>query len=296
LSAPDAASSFHQNALSLHPATVGFRLAWPELAELAARSGYQGAVIAKQQPLPVEATSAVRASSIQLPVEVRQDETAFLNTLPRLPAVCRFAASVGCRIATLGVPPSSEQPRDAQAVVYHERLKRCCDVLDQYSIRLALECITPVRARRAHPYEFIRRNEEMLDFALTVSPTSGLVIDSWHWHHAGSDPQWIRNIPPDRILDAHISDSPDAPPEAIRDLERLLPGEGIVDFKSFFALLDEKNYPGPYTVEVFGRGLRDLDPSDAARRAFDASAATLRNARRSGLLEGNATAPDSAEA
>ena len=122
-------------------------------------------------------------------------------------------------------------------------------------------------------------------------------IDSWHWHHAGSDPDWIRNIPADRILDVHISDSPDSPPEAIRDLERLLPGEGIVDFKVFFDLLAEKNYLGSYAVEVFG-GLRDMDPQDAARLAFDASIVTLRTLRLASArpsFEGNATAPDSAE-
>ena len=280
--------------LSLHPATIGFRVAWPEVAELAARSGYAGAVIAKEQPLPAKTTHAAPATAMQLPVEVRQDEAAFLSTLPRLSAACCFAAGTGCRIATLGVPPSAEQPRDAQSAIYRERLKKCCDVLDRYSIRLALECITPLQARRAHPYEFISRNEEMLDFGLSVSANCGLVIDSWHWHHAGSGPGWIRNIPADRILDVHISDAPDAPPEAIRDLERLLPGEGIVDFKLFLALLDQKNYRGPFTVEVFGRGLRDLNPSNAARLAFDTSAAALRNARRP--FEENATAPDSAEA
>jgi len=284
-------------ALSLHPSIVGFRVAWPALAELASETGYQGAVIAKEQPLPAEPKGAVRATAMQLPVEVRQDDATFLKTLPKLPAACRFAAEAGCRIATLGVPPSAEQPRDAQADIYRERLKRCCQVLDEYSIRLALECITPVHSRRTHPYEFIWRNEEMLEFGLTISPACGLAIDSWHWHHAGSDPDWIRDIPADRILDVHISDSPAAPPEAIRDLERLLPGEGIVDFKLFFDLLAEKNYRGAYTVEVFGRGLREMKPGDAARLAFQASTATLGKSLPASAppFAGNATARDSAE-
>lgn len=278
--------------LSLHPSIVGFRLAWPAVAELAAQTGYDGAVIPKEQPLPAQANSPVRATAMQLPVEVRQDQAAFLKTLPRLKAVCALAAEAGCRVATLGVPPSSEQPREIQAAIYRERLKRCCHVLDEHSIRLALECITPLHSRRAHAREFIWRNDQMLEFGLTVSPACGLAIDSWHWHHAGSDPKWIRNIPADRILDVHISDSPSAPPEAIRDLERLLPGEGVVDFTLFLELLAEKNYGGPYAVEVFGRGLRAMDPSEAARLAFDASAATLKKARARPWQE-SAIAPDS---
>ncbi len=284
--------------LSLHPSIVSWRLAWPALAELAAQTGYGGAVIPKLQPLPAEARGAVQATAMQLPVEVRQDDTAFETTFPELRPACRFAREAGCAVATLGIPPSAEQPRATQAAIYRERLKRCCEVLNDFSIRLALECITPLHSRRAHPHEFIWRNQEILEFGLTVSAACGVVIDSWHWHHAGGDPEWVRSIPADRILDVHISDSPDAPPKAIRDLERLLPGEGVVDFKLFLSLLEEKNYPGPYTVEVFGRGLHDLSPPDAARLAFHASRTTLKNARSARLdpFEENATAPDSAEA
>jgi sugar phosphate isomerase/epimerase len=208
---------------------------------------------------------------MQLPTEVRKDEAAFASTLPSLREACRFAARVGCKVALLGVPPSSEQPREAQTRIYRERLKKCCAVLDEYSIRLALECITPLHMRRAHPYEFIWRNDEMLDFGLSVSPQTGLILDAWHWHHDGSDPESIRGVPADRILDVHVSDSPPDAAEDIRDFERLLPGEGVIDFRLFLQLLDEKQYSGAIAVEVFGRGLGEMTPADAARLAYEAT-------------------------
>ena len=149
-------------------------------------------------------------------------------------------------------------------------MRKCCAVLDEYSIRLALECITPLHMRRAHPYEFIWHNAEMLDFGLSVSPNIGLILDTWHWHHGGSDPESIRSIPADRILDVHLSDSPSVPAEDIRDSKRLLPGEGVIDFGAFFQLLEQKGYSGAVAVEVFG-GLAEETPSDAARLAFEAS-------------------------
>jgi sugar phosphate isomerase/epimerase len=260
-------------ALSLHPCIVGWRVPWPGLAKLAAQTGYRGAVIPRDQTLSFEAVSdvPVRATAMQLPVEVRKDEATFASTFPRLRAACVFAAQAGCKVATLGIPPSSDQPLAAQAHVYRERLKRCCAVLDEFSIQLALECITPLHARRAYPFEFIWRNAEMLEFGLSVSPTAGLIVDAWHWHHAGGDTDSIRNVPAERILDVHISDSPAAPPEDIRDSERLLPGEGVIDLKLFFQLLDEKGYSGAVTVEVFGRGLTQMTPNNAARLAFESS-------------------------
>jgi sugar phosphate isomerase/epimerase len=243
---------------------------------LAAEIGYQGASISRDQLSERQPSGpfAVRATAMSLPVEVRTDDAAFESTLPRLRDACRFAASAGCQVATLGLPPSSEQPRAAQAKVYRDRLKQCCAVLDEYSIRLALECLTPLHMRRAHPYEFIWHNTEMLDFGLSVSPHAGLIVDSWHWHHDGADPESIRGVPADRILDVHLSDSPSAAPEEIRDAERLLPGQGVIDFHTFFQLLDEKQYSGAIEVEVFG-GLADRTPADAARLAFQASRTVL---------------------
>jgi sugar phosphate isomerase/epimerase len=130
--------------------------------------------------------------------------------------------------------------------------------------------------RQLYPYEFIWHYEEMLDFALSISRDAGLVIDAWHWHHGGANADAIRAIPADRILDVHIADSPMASPDTIRDSERLLPGEGIIDFKLFFQLLDEKAYHGQVAVEVFGRGLAQMSPHEAAELTFGVSTAMLR--------------------
>ncbi len=216
----------------------------------------------------------VPATAMQLPVEVRQDEATFRSTLPGLKDASRLAAQAGCKVALLGIPPSSEQPRDVQASLYRERLKECCAILDEHSIRLALECITPLHMRRTHPYEFIWHNAEMLDFGFSFSPNIGLIIDAWHWHHDGADPESIRGVPADRILDVHLSDSPSLAPEDIRDSERLLPAQGVIDFRTFFQLLDEKKYSGAIAVEIFG-GLADRTPRDAARLAFEASRSVL---------------------
>ena len=257
--------------LSLHPCTLGWRVAWSALAELAAETGYEGVVIARDQPLPAARSNAVRATSMLLPAEVRRDEETYRTTMTKVRPMCEFARSVGCRVASLGIPPSAERPRDEQAKLLRERLNPCCEILDEFGIRLAIEGLTPLHLRRAHPYEFLVQNDELLEFGLTVSPQCGLIADAWHWHHAGSDVEWLRGIPHDRILDVHISDSPALPAEDIRDTERLLPGEGVMDFDGFFELLAGIGYRGLLTVEIFNRGLNEIEPAEAARRAFRAA-------------------------
>lgn len=261
--------------LSLHPCTVGWRMAWQDLAKLAASTGYVGAVIARDQALPVQASSAVRATSMLLPAEVRRDDATYRSTLVRMRSMCEFARSVGCRVASLAVPSSAELPRAEQAKLLGERLKPCCDVLDEFGIRLAMEGLTPLHLRRAYPYEFLTANDELLEFGFAVSPHCGLIADSFHWHHAGSGRAWLRGIPPDRILDVHISDSPALPAEEIRDSERLFPGEGVVDFETFFELVGEVGYQGPVTVEIFNSRMSEIEPAPASQRAFRAASAVL---------------------
>ncbi len=263
--------------LSLHPCIVAWRVPWPELAQLAAEIGYEGAVIPADQPVPVPnfASTPVQATAMQLGVEVRKDEAAFESSFERLRPKCEFAVRAGCRTATLGVIPSAEMPKQEYADTLRRRLKKCCSILDEYSIQLALECVTPLHLRRAHPHEFIWRYEEMLDFGLSINDGCGLLIDSWHWHHSGEESESLRKIPGERILDVHISDSPLAAPAAIRDSERLLPGEGVINFREFFGVLRELGYERHAAVEVFGRGLAQMLPVEAARMAYEASRATL---------------------
>ncbi len=237
---------------------------------MAQAAGFGAVVLARDQPIPaaLPIASPLPAHAMLLAAEPRKDEATFLATLPRLRSQAAFAAALGCTVAPLGLPPSSELPRTERASVLRKRLRICQEILDEFGIRLALEPVTPMHLRTQHPYAFIFRAPEMLDFALSVSPRCGLAIDSWHWHHGGADPRELEELPPGAVLDVHISDSPDLPPERIRDLERAAPGEGIIDFRTFFGALP---YQGPLTLELFGTRLNGMDAEasvfEAARTA-----------------------------
>ena len=75
-----------------------------------------------------------------------------------------------------------------------------------------------------------------------------------------------------------VNDSPDLPPEKIRDNERLLPGEGVIDLAGFFQALKKIGYTDGVSPEVFGRGLRDMPPEQGARLGLEATLAVMRKA------------------
>jgi sugar phosphate isomerase/epimerase len=119
---------------------------------------------------------------------------------------------------------------------------------------------------------------EMLAFARECGSNVGLLLDVWHWHHAGATTADIVKAGKDGIVHVHFNDAPKLPPAHIRDNERLMPGEGVIDLNSFLMALHEIGYQDALSVEVFGRGLKDMTPEAAARLGLETSLTVMRKA------------------
>jgi sugar phosphate isomerase/epimerase len=119
---------------------------------------------------------------------------------------------------------------------------------------------------------------EMLAFAKECGPNVGLLLDAWHWHHAGATAEDIVSAGRERIVHVHFDDSANLPPEQIRDDQRLMPGEGVIDLVSFLKALQKIGYRDALSVEVFGRGLKNMTPEAAAKLGLETSRAVLRKA------------------
>jgi sugar phosphate isomerase/epimerase len=68
-----------------------------------------------------------------------------------------------------------------------------------------------------------------------------------------------------------VADAADLSPDSVRDNERLLPGQGVIDLPEFLAGLRSIDYHGLVTPEVFGYQGNTEDPIDSARAALRAT-------------------------
>jgi sugar phosphate isomerase/epimerase len=109
----------------------------------------------------------------------------------------------------------------------------------------------------------------------------GLVVDSWHWlrQPGGPDPETLRQIPGDRI---HLVQLDDAPTSGSGDdmmmesmTNRLLPGEGDVDWPELLGLLDAIGADPIWAPEVFNVGLLEQGPAEMARRIGESTRKVL---------------------
>jgi sugar phosphate isomerase/epimerase len=115
-------------------------------------------------------------------------------------------------------------------------------------------------------------------------PNGGVLVDTWHCARSDTTLADLAEIPGDRVLGVQLSDATAEPAyEAITEetmRARLLPGDGVAHVVEIVQTLDRIGCQAPIGVEVFSDDLAALDPSDAARRAADATRHVLADAAR----------------
>jgi sugar phosphate isomerase/epimerase len=109
----------------------------------------------------------------------------------------------------------------------------------------------------------------------------GLVVDTWHWlrQPGGPDPETLRQIPGDRIHCVQLDDTTAAGEGDDMMMEsmtnRLLPGEGEVDWPGILGILDEIGADPIYAPEVFNLGLLEQGAAEMARRIGESTRKVL---------------------
>ena len=272
--------------LALNAVPIRGKLTWPEFSELASRTGFKGVDI-MLEPAMAEGVARtrkrladlkLRPSFAGLPVEFRKDEETFAASLGKLKDAAVFCRDIGCPRMMTYILSSTDTPKEELRAVYKKRFTACAEVLANADCRLGLEFLGPLAIRKAAKYEFIWKMNEMLEFAKECGPNVGLTLDAWHWYHAGGTTADILAAGKSRIVVVHFDDSPKLPPEQVRDNERLLPGEGVIDLNGFLHALRTIGYEDSLSVEVFGRGLKEKSPEESALLCLSYGRSALKKA------------------
>jgi len=117
-----------------------------------------------------------------------------------------------------------------------------------------------------------------LEFAKECGPNIGLLLDAWHWYHAGAGTADIIAAGKSRIVHVHLSDCPKMPADQVRDNQRVLPGEGVIDLIGFFQALKKIGYEDGVSPEPLGRIPKEMPPEQGARLGLESALAVMRKA------------------
>jgi sugar phosphate isomerase/epimerase len=262
------------------------QLEWPEFARLAARVGYCGVDVnlnaAKAQG--ADATRAlfneltIRPTVTGLPVQFGGPTPPTDDSLKQLEDTAAFASTIGCPRMMAVLPPSAPSPKAEYRPIIKDRVTAIAAILHRSNVRLGLEFLGPVHFRTRQPYEFIWRMDEALELAKECGPNVGLTLDAWHWHHAGATVDDILAAGKSRIVHVHVSDAKAMPPEDVRDNQRVMPGEGVIDLTAFFRALQKIGYEDGVSPEPLGRVPSDMSAEAGARLGLETTIAVMKKA------------------
>lgn len=112
-----------------------------------------------------------------------------------------------------------------------------------------------------------------IDQALSVlkasrEPGGSMLLDLFHMYTGGSSADDVSSLTADQIGLVHINDYPAEPPrETVKDVERVMPGDGIGPVSEFLRTLDRIGFSGPLSVELFRQDYGDPDAAATVRQA-----------------------------
>jgi sugar phosphate isomerase/epimerase len=271
--------------VSLNGSLTGGKVQWPEFVRLAAKVGYGGVDVNLGAAMKdgLEATRALLAETkmqpayANLPVTFTRDDETFRKGMAGLEQAAKFLAGMGCRKMVTVLPPASETPKEEYRNIIKARLSEAGKVLAGSDVRLGLEFLGPRHFRNGRQ-EFIWRMPETLAFAKELGPNMGILLDVWHWHLAGATADDIVAAGNSRIVTVHLSDCKDIPADEVRDNQRLLPGQGVIDYKSFFGALKKIGYTGAVSPEPLGAIPKEASAEEGARMGLESTLAVMHKA------------------
>ena len=241
-----------------------------------ADGGYLARLTDSQRSELIDHMKSVRVgwSNAGVPFEYRHGEAAFNEGMKTLPHYAESLRRAGVPAVTTWIMPSSaDLPYIANFSLHATRLGAVARVLDDNNVRLGIEYVAPRTLLLAEKYPFIHTMAEMKELIAEIGkPNVGLVLDSWHWYHAGDTVADILALRPSDVVAVDLNDAPlNVPKDEMKDGARELPAAtGIIDVHAFLGALEKIGYQGPARTEPFNQAVERMPPEQAIAAAMAA--------------------------
>lgn len=155
-----------------------------------------------------------------------------------------------------------------------EDLAGVCDRARDHGLIVTLEFL---------PWSGIPNAAVALDLVRRTGRANATVlVDTWHWFRGGADPALLRALPGDKVGSVQLNDAPRQVAENMMMesmLARRMPGDGDIPIADVVRILDAIGSKAPLGVEVFHERHAQMDATEVAKRAAEATRRVLAVAR-----------------
>lgn len=173
--------------------------------------------------------------------------------------LCEVGTKIKCKnivvVPSFDVGYTKKQIKEETVRVLND----LADVAEKYNINLAFEFV-------GYPNCSVNTFEQAYEIVTAVNRTNvGLVLDCFHFHSMNSKIEELKKADPHKIFIFHIDDAEDLPVGALRDNNRLWPGDGVIDLDIILTTLKEIGYDEMASIELFRPEYWEWEPEKAIK-------------------------------
>lgn len=253
------------------PALAAIKAAGYDAAELRRKDFYRAyaAGMTNDEVLEIIKSSGVKVAvlGVEYGFLFATDKEQSGRLFNDLHASCQNAVAIGCPQLMSAPGPFEGSLKDA---VGH--LRRAADIAAEYGLDLSIE----FNSQHAN-LNSVETLTGLVDAA--DKPNVGLLLDAYHLARSGRPGRGFEEVPGEKLMHFQFSDlSPNPVTGVKRPMDRLMPGEGVIEWEALFGLLHEKKYTGHLSFEAPNPAIWDRDPVSVCKDGVTLTQDLLRHA------------------
>lgn len=186
-------------------------------------------------------------------------EKEMIKSLHRCAEVIELSNSLDCNTVVVnpnevGVNRSGMMPR------FDEFMIRTARIAEERNVRVGFEYVS-------YDDRVVNSLSQSFNGLTKWNGGIGLVLDVFHMYRSGEK---INEISPRdwrTLWIFHINDAPNIPIPQVRDSDRVMPLEGIINLPEYVSQLHAIGFDGPVSVELFNKNYWEIDPDQVVENA-----------------------------
>ena len=203
------------------------------------------------------ATIVVSLNAIENYPILTEDEMA--KSLHRCTEIIELSNSLNCDIVVVN-PNEVATDRVAAKIRFDEFMIQTAEIAQDHDVRVGFEYVS-------YDNRIINSLAQSIDGLPKWDRGIGLVLDVFHMYRSG---ETIGEIPSKvwpLLWAFHVNDAPNIPIPDVRDSDRVMPLEGVINLHEYLSQLHATKFDGPVSVELFNRKYWDMEPDRVIEKA-----------------------------
>lgn len=190
------------------------------------------------------------------------------KSLGRCERIFKLSRELECEIVVVNPNEFEFGMRAETQKAFDSFIKRAAEIASKFSVRLGFEFV-------AYENRVINTLSVSLSRLSKWGPDVGLVLDVFHLFRTGERVTQIPDSMMGRVWIFHVNDAPPIPFTALKDTDRVFPGEGVVNVKEALGELSAKGFAGPISLELFNANYWKQPTRVVLKKSWDSLASLL---------------------